>query len=141
MLLNNYGFYDVCSRLTEYQTFVGRINTEDERLPLNLLQRNWNRTRSLMRQRELLLEHSKVSRFLHIIYDQLCSLGIITGYSVCSIVGRLFIDKIVCRSMPSGSSPVLSCPLYMLWLELLSYRMPPTLFVRGNGSQVLTFYS
>jgi solute carrier family 12 sodium/potassium/chloride transporter 2 len=31
--------------------------------------------------------------------------------------------------------------LYLVWLELLTRDMPPTLLVRGNQSSVLTFYS
>lgn len=40
--------------------------------------------------------------------------------------------------VPQGS---VSAPLYMAWLEMLSRELPPTLFVRGNQTSVLTFYS
>ena len=35
-----------------------------------------------------------------------------------------------------------SCPgsLYLAWMDLLSHQMPPFCFVRGNQSNVLTFY-
>jgi solute carrier family 12 sodium/potassium/chloride transporter 2 len=36
---------------------------------------------------------------------------------------------------------VMLSPVYMLWLELLSRDMPPTLFVRGNQASVITYYS
>ena len=31
--------------------------------------------------------------------------------------------------------------LYMAWLEIMTREMPPFLFVRGNQTSVLTFYS
>ncbi|KAI6243455.1 Solute carrier family 12 member 1 [Aphelenchoides fujianensis] len=50
-------------------------------------------------------------------------------------------SSLVILSLPSGVAPVVTCPLYMLWLELLSGDMPPTLFVRGNQTPVLTFFA
>jgi len=34
-----------------------------------------------------------------------------------------------------------SAPLYMAWLETLTNNMPPFLLIRGNQTNVLTFYS
>lgn len=34
-----------------------------------------------------------------------------------------------------------SAPLYMAWLEMMSRDMPPMMFIRGNHTSVLTFYS
>ncbi|KAI6220738.1 Solute carrier family 12 member 2 [Aphelenchoides besseyi] len=79
-------------------------------IPSEILERNIERTRSLMRQRELLLQHSKAS-------------------------------SLVILSLPSAPEGVVTSLLYILWLELLSRDMPPTLFVRGNQTPVLTFYS
>ena len=32
-------------------------------------------------------------------------------------------------------------PLYMAWLETLTNNMPPFLLIRGNQTNVITFYS
>jgi hypothetical protein len=50
-------------------------------------------------------------------------------------------SSLVIVTLPLAPQPVLMSPLYMLWLELLSKSMPPTLYVRGNNHNVLTFYS
>ncbi|XP_031638851.1 bumetanide-sensitive sodium-(potassium)-chloride cotransporter isoform X2 [Contarinia nasturtii] len=49
-------------------------------------------------------------------------------------------DMIV-MTLPMPRKNVVSAPLYMAWLESLSRGLPPLLFVRGNQSSVLTFYS
>lgn len=36
---------------------------------------------------------------------------------------------------------VVSAPVYLAWLEVLTCDMPPFLLVRGNQTSVLTFYS
>merc|ERR1712029_384467 len=36
---------------------------------------------------------------------------------------------------------VTSPALYTAWLDIMTKDMPPTLFIRGNQQQVLTFYS
>ncbi|XP_066994462.1 bumetanide-sensitive sodium-(potassium)-chloride cotransporter [Anabrus simplex] len=48
---------------------------------------------------------------------------------------------LVVMSLPMPRKGTLSAPLYMAWLEILSRDMPPFLFVRGNHTSVLTFYS
>lgn len=45
------------------------------------------------------------------------------------------------RTLPLAHEDLVGNPLYLLWLELLSRDLPPTLFVRGNQTSVLTFYS
>ncbi|RVE49975.1 hypothetical protein evm_005443 [Chilo suppressalis] len=49
--------------------------------------------------------------------------------------------RLVVMSLPLPRKGSVSAPLYMAWLEVLSRDMPPTLFVRGNHTSVLTFYS
>lgn len=49
-------------------------------------------------------------------------------------------DMIV-MTLPMPRKNVVSAPLYMAWLESLSRGLPPLLFVRGNQTSVLTFYS
>lgn len=49
-------------------------------------------------------------------------------------------DMIV-MTLPMPRKNVVSAPLYMAWLESLSRGLPPFLFVRGNQTSVLTFYS
>lgn len=44
-------------------------------------------------------------------------------------------------TLPMPRKGVVSAPLYMAWLEALSRDLPPFLFVRGNQTSVLTFYS
>ncbi|KAI1715597.1 solute carrier family 12 domain-containing protein [Ditylenchus destructor] len=50
-------------------------------------------------------------------------------------------SSIVMISLPVASSSIIKSPVYMLWLELLSRDMPPMLFVRGNQTPVVTYYS
>ncbi|KAK0399396.1 hypothetical protein QR680_003025 [Steinernema hermaphroditum] len=50
-------------------------------------------------------------------------------------------SNLVIVTLPLAHREVVFSPLYMVWLEMLSKDMPPTLFVRGNQTSVLTFYS
>uniref|UniRef100_A0A7E4VY79 Solute carrier family 12 member 9 n=1 Tax=Panagrellus redivivus TaxID=6233 RepID=A0A7E4VY79_PANRE len=50
-------------------------------------------------------------------------------------------SNFVIITLPIASAEIVQGPLYMLWLHLLSEELPPTLFVRGNNTSVLTFYS
>ena len=43
--------------------------------------------------------------------------------------------------MPRKGSGGTPGNLYMSWLEIMTRQMPPFLFVRGNQTSVLTFYS
>ncbi|CAH0588109.1 unnamed protein product [Chrysodeixis includens] len=49
--------------------------------------------------------------------------------------------KLVVMSLPMPRKGSVSAPLYMAWLEVMSRDLPPMLFVRGNQTSVLTFYS
>ncbi|XP_075979531.1 sodium potassium chloride cotransporter [Anticarsia gemmatalis] len=49
--------------------------------------------------------------------------------------------RMVVMSLPMPRKGSVSAPLYMAWLEVLSRDLPPMLFVRGNHTSVLTFYS
>ncbi|XP_063539884.1 bumetanide-sensitive sodium-(potassium)-chloride cotransporter [Cydia strobilella] len=49
--------------------------------------------------------------------------------------------NLVVMSLPMPRKGSVSAPLYMAWLEVLSRDLPPMLFVRGNHTSVLTFYS
>ncbi|KAG5681038.1 hypothetical protein PVAND_010504 [Polypedilum vanderplanki] len=49
--------------------------------------------------------------------------------------------NLIVMSLPMPRVGEVSAPLYMSWLETLSAGMPPMLFVRGNQTNVLTFYS
>jgi solute carrier family 12 sodium/potassium/chloride transporter 2 len=44
------------------------------------------------------------------------------------------------RTLPIHQKHNCSATLYMAWLELLTYNMPPFLLIRGNQTSVLTFY-
>lgn len=50
-------------------------------------------------------------------------------------------SDLVVMTLPMPRKSILSASLYMAWLECLSRDLPPFLFVRGNQSSVLTFYS
>lgn len=50
-------------------------------------------------------------------------------------------SDLVVMTLPMPRKNIVSAPLYMAWLETLSRGLPPFLFVRGNQSSVLTFYS
>ncbi|KAJ4451627.1 hypothetical protein ANN_03096, partial [Periplaneta americana] len=47
----------------------------------------------------------------------------------------------VVMALPIPRKEVVSAPLYMAWLELLTKGMPPYLIIRGNQTSVITFYS
>nr|CAD7437550.1 unnamed protein product [Timema bartmani] len=47
----------------------------------------------------------------------------------------------VVMALPIPRRGVVSAPLYLAWLELLTKGMPPYLILRGNQTSVLTFYS
>ncbi|XP_047532293.1 bumetanide-sensitive sodium-(potassium)-chloride cotransporter [Vanessa atalanta] len=49
--------------------------------------------------------------------------------------------RLVVMSLPMPRKGSVSAPLYMAWLEVLSRDLPPVMFVRGNHTSVLTFYS
>lgn len=49
--------------------------------------------------------------------------------------------SLVVMTLPMPRKNVVSAPLYMAWLELITRDMPPILLVRGNQTSVLTFYS
>lgn len=48
---------------------------------------------------------------------------------------------LVVMSLPMPRKGLVSAPLYMAWLEMLTRDLPPYLLVRGNHTSVLTFYS
>uniref|UniRef100_A0A1I7ZM91 Solute carrier family 12 member 3 n=1 Tax=Steinernema glaseri TaxID=37863 RepID=A0A1I7ZM91_9BILA len=50
-------------------------------------------------------------------------------------------SNLVIVTLPLAHRELVFSPLYMVWLEMLSKDMPPTLLVRGNQASVLTFYS
>eukprot|EP00795_Rhopilema_esculentum_P014716 gene14716-5814_t len=50
-------------------------------------------------------------------------------------------SKLVVLTLPIPRKTVVSPLMFMAWLETLSARLPPVLFVRGNQASVLTFYS
>ncbi|CAL8122036.1 unnamed protein product [Orchesella dallaii] len=50
-------------------------------------------------------------------------------------------SDLVVMTLPMPKKGIVSAPLYMAWLELLTFDMPPFLLVRGNQQSVLTFYS
>lgn len=49
--------------------------------------------------------------------------------------------NLIVMTLPIPRKSLISAPLYMAWLELLTKDMPPILTVRGNQTSVLTFYS
>ena len=50
-------------------------------------------------------------------------------------------SKLVVLTLPIPRKAIVGPLLFMAWLETLSARLPPVLFVRGNQASVLTFYS
>lgn len=50
-------------------------------------------------------------------------------------------SNLIVMTLPMPKKNIVSAPLYLAWLESLSQGMPPFLFVRGNQTSVLTFYS
>jgi solute carrier family 12 sodium/potassium/chloride transporter 2 len=49
--------------------------------------------------------------------------------------------SLVVVTLPMPRKNRVSTALYMAWLEIMSKDMPPFLLVRGNQTNVLTFYS
>ncbi|CAH1106034.1 unnamed protein product [Psylliodes chrysocephalus] len=49
--------------------------------------------------------------------------------------------NMVVVTLPIPRKSIISAPLYLAWLEVLTKDMPPILLVRGNQTSVLTFYS
>ncbi|KAJ1522323.1 hypothetical protein ONE63_002619 [Megalurothrips usitatus] len=49
--------------------------------------------------------------------------------------------SLIVMSLPMPRKGLVSAPLYMAWLEMLTKDLPPYLLVRGNHTSVLTFYS
>lgn len=49
--------------------------------------------------------------------------------------------NLVVMTLPIPRKNIVSAPLYLAWIELLTRDMPPILLVRGNQTSVLTFYS
>ncbi|CAG0898114.1 unnamed protein product, partial [Darwinula stevensoni] len=49
--------------------------------------------------------------------------------------------SLIVMTLPMPRKGMISAPLYMAWLEILTKGMPPFLFVRGNQTSVITFYS
>lgn len=47
----------------------------------------------------------------------------------------------IVMALPIPRKGVVSAPLYMAWLELLTKGMPPYLIIRGNQTSVITVYS
>ncbi|XP_021936563.1 bumetanide-sensitive sodium-(potassium)-chloride cotransporter-like isoform X2 [Zootermopsis nevadensis] len=47
----------------------------------------------------------------------------------------------IVMALPIPRKDVVSAPLYMAWLELLTKGMPPCLIIRGNQTSVITVYS
>ncbi|KAL6728008.1 hypothetical protein Aduo_009823 [Ancylostoma duodenale] len=47
---------------------------------------------------------------------------------------------LVVVTLPIPRRSAMSAALYMSWLEMMSRNLPPTLFVRGNRSSVLTYF-
>eukprot|EP00095_Tigriopus_kingsejongensis_P006531 maker-scaffold2421_size15883-snap-gene-0.1 protein:Tk06531 transcript:maker-scaffold2421_size15883-snap-gene-0.1-mRNA-1 annotation:"af190129_1na+ k+ 2cl- cotransporter" len=50
-------------------------------------------------------------------------------------------SETVVMTLPIPRKSSHSNQLWMAWLEIMSRNMPPMLFVRGNQTSVLTFYS
>ncbi|GMR41789.1 hypothetical protein PMAYCL1PPCAC_11984, partial [Pristionchus mayeri] len=48
---------------------------------------------------------------------------------------------LIVMTLPVPRKGVVCSTLYLSWLEILTRDLPPTLFVRGNQTEVLTFYS
>ncbi|XP_045467034.1 bumetanide-sensitive sodium-(potassium)-chloride cotransporter isoform X2 [Harmonia axyridis] len=49
--------------------------------------------------------------------------------------------NLVVMTLPIPRKNIVSAPLYLAWIEMLTKDMPPILLVRGNQTSVLTFYS
>ncbi|XP_065911797.1 solute carrier family 12 member 2-like [Dysidea avara] len=49
--------------------------------------------------------------------------------------------RIIFLTIPVPQKNIVSAELYMSWLEVMSYNLPPIAMVRGNQTSVVTFYS
>lgn len=88
-----------------------------------------DKTNRQLRLREMLREHSKKANL------------IVMSMPMPRQVRNFFLLLNYLRIFLILFQGEVSAPLYMSWLEVLSYGMPPMLFVRGNQTSVLTFYS
>ena len=50
-------------------------------------------------------------------------------------------SSLIVMTLPLPKKESLPPMLYMAWLDFISQRLPPFLFIRGNQDSVLTFYS
>ncbi|XP_054160528.1 bumetanide-sensitive sodium-(potassium)-chloride cotransporter-like isoform X3 [Oppia nitens] len=50
-------------------------------------------------------------------------------------------SSLIVMTLPMPRKGTCSAPMYMSWLELLTQDMPPFMFIRGDQTNVLTFYS
>lgn len=97
-----------------------------------------------------------VDQFLALVYNFfLIFLGTITDSSLLAVNDktnrhlrlREFLmenstdSDLVVMTLPMPKKNIVTAPLFMAWLETLSRGLPPFLFVRGNQTSVLTFYS
>lgn len=57
------------------------------------------------------------------------------------LIQHSYDSNMVVMTLPMPRKGIVSAPLYLAWLEVLTRDMPPFLLVRGNQSSVLTFYS
>lgn len=113
-------------RVEEHNELLERLNRpgQEPAIPEELLEATRERTNKYLRHRELLLQYSASS-----------SLVIMYRRQLASLISGLF------RTLPVAAENIVMSPVYMMWLELLSGDLPPMLFVRGNQTSVLTYYS
>ncbi|CAG2166633.1 unnamed protein product, partial [Oppiella nova] len=50
-------------------------------------------------------------------------------------------SSLIVMTLPMPRKGTCSAPLYMAWLQMLTQDMPPFIFIRGDQTNVLTFYS
>ena len=50
-------------------------------------------------------------------------------------------SSLIVMTLPLPKKGSLPPMLYMAWMDFISQRLPPFLFIRGNQDSVLTFYS
>lgn len=81
------------------------------------------KTHRQLRARELLKEHSMGADLIVLLVSSKCAI------------------KKIFSTLPVPRKGMISASLYMSWLDVMTAGLPPTLFVRGNQSSVLTFYS
>lgn len=58
-----------------------------------------------------------------------------------TLIENSMCSDMIVMTLPMPRKNIVSAPLYLAWLESLSRGMPPFMFVRGNQTSVLTFYS